>query len=107
MFSTFSAIGFDEFSDKVLNKFRDNNFLNYFYEETTRVIDLFYIYEEIDFENKKAKRLIGFVDEFNVAKKLVKALNKKTNSNKYDFDKIELMDKDEISEIIINQFKEV
>ena len=99
MFSTFPAIGFDEF--------RNNNFSNYYYEESTRVIDLFYIYEEIDFENKKAKRLIGFVDEFNVAKKLVKALNKKTNSNKYDFDKIELMDKDEISEIIINQFKEV
>lgn len=101
----FSDIGlFEGFSDsKVLKKNRDNDLFrsnNFFYEETTKLIDLFYIYKEIDFENKKVKQLVGFVDEFNVAKKLVKALNKRYNSNNYDFDKVKLMDKSEINKLI-------
>lgn len=89
---------FNNFNKKY--KVDDYNFNSgYFYTET--VSDIYYITEEIESkDNKKITHLYGFVADFNQAKKLVKTLNSQTGSNRFDFNKVKLMEDRQISNIL-------
>ena len=105
MFSPFPDIGlFDGFKkSKNYDKINKRNFNNdnYFYEETVTISDIYYITEEIESEKgNKIYSLYGFVDNFDLAKKLVKVLNTQSNSNRFDFDRVSLMTDSKIKDIL-------
>lgn len=74
------------------------------YKETIAT-DLYYIFEELK-EGEKEIQLIGFMVDFDLAKKLVKELNIQSKSNRFDFDKVKLMDEDKIESILSGNKKE-
>lgn len=104
MLSTFFGLegifdGFKESRD--YNKINRRDFNNYFYEETETLSDVYYITEEIELkEGNKIYQLYGFVASFDLAKKLVKSLNKQFNSTRFDFNKVELMKDSKINDIL-------
>lgn len=86
---------------------RIHPFHNFFYEETKTVSELYYIFEELEIENnEKVIKLVGFIGEFDLAKKLVKELNNQSKSTRFDFDKVNLMNKDKMEQILSGIKKE-
>lgn len=86
---------------------RIHPFHNFFYEETKTVSELYYIFEELKIENnEKVIKLVGFIGEFDLAKKLVKELNNQSKSTRFDFDKVNLMNKDKMEQILSGIKKE-
>ena len=106
MFNTFAFPDMGIFKDfkreRNFEKFKKeiNPFSSYFYEETRTELELYYISEELEIKGEKIIRLIGFVNDFDLAKNLVKELNNQSSSFRFDFNKIKLMNKDSIDSIL-------